>query len=363
MTLTAFGSSGCNSTASKSVSIRSKPVADFEVALPPFSCSGTPSQFNDLTPNPTDSNIAGWLWNFDDVAGGNNSSTVKNPNHVYSSAGTYDVSLITTTNFGCKDTIQKQIEIFQTPFVDFNFSAPCANKPVVFTDVTAGSNTAWLWQIDNATYTSQQSMHTFSSAGDFNASLNVTSSNGCIGMTTKQVGVVQSPQAGFETSNEIGIPPLLVQFTNTSVGAVDFLWKFNDPLNSMSTDVSPAFTFVEVGDYDVELTATSTEGCTSTYSKLIQVTEPTPIESEFSNGFFSLNPNPAQTFTVITGFNPRGNPIVVSIFNLSGMEVFRQEIKDHNSIRADLSAVAAGIYLFKIDLGGQRMISRLAIKK
>jgi hypothetical protein len=63
---------------SRTVTIYTKPVPDFSLSLPPFSCTGSPSQFNDLTPNPVDSNLASWLWGFDVQGSGLNSSIVMN---------------------------------------------------------------------------------------------------------------------------------------------------------------------------------------------------------------------------------------------------------------------------------------------
>ena len=80
--------------------------------------------------------------------------------------------------------------------------------------------------------------------------------------------------ASFSTSTEGGPPPLLVKFSNTSAGASSYLWKFNDISNATSSVVSPSFTFTELGEYAVELTAFGAQGCTDTFTKIIRVVEP-----------------------------------------------------------------------------------------
>ncbi len=47
------------------------------------------------------------VWSFGDGAG----STILNPQHMYASKGVYIVSLVTTTNKGCRDSIAKEIEV------------------------------------------------------------------------------------------------------------------------------------------------------------------------------------------------------------------------------------------------------------
>jgi PKD repeat protein len=77
VSLLTTGTNGCISTLTKPVNIYSVPQTNFSLDLPPFSCSGSLSQFNDLTPPMADSNIASWAWSFGDQAGG--TASQKNP--------------------------------------------------------------------------------------------------------------------------------------------------------------------------------------------------------------------------------------------------------------------------------------------
>src|ERR1035437_2489549 len=63
----------------------------------------------------TNSNTSGWNWNFGDAS---THSTSQNPTHIYSSAGTYTVSLIVTCAAGCKDTVQHVLTILPFPTVN-----------------------------------------------------------------------------------------------------------------------------------------------------------------------------------------------------------------------------------------------------
>jgi len=86
----------CNiwDTAFQYVTVFPDITADFDYVSVP--CS------NQFTFN--DSSVAApvsWAWDFDD---GGSTSTAQNPTHLFSSAGNYDIQLIATNSYGCKDT-------------------------------------------------------------------------------------------------------------------------------------------------------------------------------------------------------------------------------------------------------------------
>lgn len=349
-------SMNCVNTTSRPISIYSKPQVNFAAALPPFSCNGTPTMFSDLTPNPVDSNIDSWLWNFGDSGSGQNTSTLKNPQHTYITAGNYDVSLTVSTNFLCSSTLQLPVTISQAPVADFNFTPPCEDVIVNFTDTSLGVIQSWNWQIGSTFYFIQNPAHTFSNPVSTNATLNVTATNNCIGSitkpiivpaklipdfsvlknctgqetlftditnpaadpitnrdwnfnnlgtgagspetftftttgnknvtltlttqtgciyaVTKAVNIISSPQANFTASPEAGAPPLEVQFANTSVGATSYLWSFNDSEGTTSNQVSPSFTYQDLGEYVIDLTAFNAQNCSHTFSRAISVVLP-----------------------------------------------------------------------------------------
>ena len=77
-------------------------------------CKNTPIQFTDIT-TATYGIPDNWNWNFGDPSSPNNTSTLKNPTHIYASTGTYNVTLIVRSSKGCKDTIPKTITILDKP--------------------------------------------------------------------------------------------------------------------------------------------------------------------------------------------------------------------------------------------------------
>ncbi len=259
---------GCINSVTLPVTIYSKPQTDFTVALPPFSCSGSPTQFTDLTPNPFDSNIASWLWNFDDGA---SSSTLKNPQHVYATAGTYQISLTATTNFGCAASVTKPATILPSPVVDFTYSPPCRGIPVTFTDTTPGINQLWLWQIESSFYSVQNPVHSFTTSGTRTVMLAVTGANGCVGVVSKQVVVPVQLVPDFITNKTC--VNQLTQFTDNTNDFADpvtsWQWTFGALGNGSGNPAQ--FTFPSVGNVTVNLTVVTQTGCSYSRAKNVNI--------------------------------------------------------------------------------------------
>ena len=84
-----------NDTAFHYVTVYASFNADFNFISSPCSNQVAFIDSSQTAPN-------NWLWNFDDGT----TSTVQNPVHIYSAAGTYNVQLISSNAHGCKDTAE-----------------------------------------------------------------------------------------------------------------------------------------------------------------------------------------------------------------------------------------------------------------
>jgi PKD repeat protein len=161
--------------------------------------------------------------------------------------------------------------------VDFTAQGTCATKPSIFQETTiAGPDpaTSWSWDFDGTPTVGSPVQHVFQNVGNYTVRLYSTRQSGCVYSATKLVNVIAPPVAQFSMSPVAGAPPLPVEFTNISVGASSFLWKFNDVNNSTSTLFSPSFTYTTLGEYPVDLIVRNTSGCTDTTQKIVQVVIP-----------------------------------------------------------------------------------------
>jgi len=260
--------------------IEPPPTTNF-VASP---TSGTAPRFVSFS-NLTTGMVTAWSWSFGD--GG--TSTLRDPGHTYTEAGSYTVSL-TAIGPGGVDvetkvgyiTINEPVPVAQFSGTPLQGAYPLQ---VQFTDFSSGSVTAWSWNFgDGGTSTVQHPSHTYATAGSYTVTLDVTSAGGSDGETKVGYVVVGEPPpiADFSANVLSGLAPLTVTFTPMpSGGAITSgLWNFGD--NSTTSAIMPSHTYTAPGLYTVSLTLTGPGGVDSEVKNgYIQVVDQ-PTVAEFS---------------------------------------------------------------------------------
>lgn len=203
-----------------------------------------------------------WGWNFGDTG----TSALQNPVHVYTSPGTYTVSL-TIRSISGTDSETK------INYITVTVSPPAANftanrtegttpLPVTFTDLSTGFPDTWTWNFgDGGTSTARNPVHTYTSAGIFTVNLTVSNSAGTDTLTRSDyINVTSSlsPTASFIGNPVAGYEPLLVRFNDTSSGAItQWQWSFGD--GTTSAEQNPNHTYSQ-GHYSVSLTVSNETG-------------------------------------------------------------------------------------------------------
>lgn len=77
-------------------------------------CAGKPTRFSDVTTTRYGV-VNSWRWDFGNSAATDDTSRLSNPTYTYPQAGTYNAQFIVSTNYGCRDTVRKQVEILTKP--------------------------------------------------------------------------------------------------------------------------------------------------------------------------------------------------------------------------------------------------------
>ena len=265
VTLTVGSDLGCQDAIAKQINVNAKPVVNFATA--PV-CDGNAANFIDQSAISA-GNVSGWYWNFGDGSFTNQ----QNPSHAFASAGNYTISLVATSNNGCRDTASKSTAINPNPIAAFTTSDVCLGSSTQFTDasnIAAGGITSWSWNFgDAATSNNQNPTHSYASTGTYIVDLIVASANGCIDTVQQSVNVFPVPVANF-ASNNVCLTDQTEFFDQSSiVGGSNFNYNWNFGDATSSTLTNPVHKYATAGNYNVNLTITTPYGCTS--SKTIPV--------------------------------------------------------------------------------------------
>jgi gliding motility-associated-like protein len=129
----------------------------------------------------TSGTITSWSWDFGD----GNTSTQQNPQHCYTAAGVYSVTLTVTTAAGCTNTIvmTNYINVWPNPVASFTAGPQPTTEldpTIFFTDASTGAD-SWLWSFGDSTLSStlQNPSYTYPGPGCYNVVLTVSTTNGC----------------------------------------------------------------------------------------------------------------------------------------------------------------------------------------
>ena len=235
------------------------PQADF-AGYPTSGVSPLTVQFTDLSTGvPT-----AWSWDFGDGT----TSVQRNPQHVYTSAGSRSVTLTVTNALGADVATRASYVLVDVipPVAAFSALTNSGIAPlsVAFADQsTGGTPTAWTWNFgDGSTSTQPNPMHVYTTSGYFTVSLNVSNAYGSDSLTQTNLVTVNyvPPIAAFSAQPTTGNSPFVVHFTDASVGGVATSWSWNFGDGATSTVQHPAHTYTVPGNYTVSLTATNAYG-------------------------------------------------------------------------------------------------------
>ncbi len=267
---------GCKDTAYIPIVINPKPSANFNVQAIE-SCSPALFNFENLSQN---ANNFRWYWG-DGTYTDQNTSTIQ---HSYlnntNSVQTFNISLVATNIFGCKDSISQIINVF--PSVEANFTSiqsGCSPLTVSFNNQSS-TNVTYEWNFGNGNTSQQQNPTTVFTNSNTNpqnyiVTLIITSSYGCKDTATSNITVYPSPNANLSVNQTNGCAPLTVQFLNQSSGGNSFSYNFGDNTNSNSPNAIVPHTYDNITNsivnYTCWLTVQNSYGCKDSTSQTITV--------------------------------------------------------------------------------------------
>ncbi|MEO5572091.1 MAG: PKD domain-containing protein [Bacteroidia bacterium] len=310
-------STGCESffTYPDTIHVYSKPTASFSIS-DSTGCSSLNVSFTNLS-----SNGSSCLWNFGDGS----TSSQNTPSHTYTAPGTYQLSLITTSQGGCSDTLNypNTVKVYVAPAANFsaNVTDGCAPLNVGFMNLSTGTqNAAYFWDFGNGfTSTQENPFMVFNTAGTYTVRLTVTNAGMCSDVKTKAAYIKVYD----------GVPPAIAQIMDVTVvsnSTVNITWKnVADPdlyqyalfrLNRHTGSYDNIYTIVDTNSAGFNVTTTYTDAGLATldsvYTYKVQTTDHCGNRIDLSNVIphttmnvtaTSLNKNIAVNWTPYIGCN------------------------------------------------------------
>jgi PKD repeat protein len=178
----------------------------------------------------------------------------------------------------------------------------------------------------------------YTNAGDYAA--NYESVFACDSIYTLNLSVIPLPAANFTFSAN----NLEVSFTNTSENASSYSWKFGDEITS--TEENPVHTFATSGNFNVVLTALSTNCGDDTHSELVDIV--TGLNSTVFEDIGKIYPNPTNGKLYFELNDVINNELKIQIIDINGQQIYNLTNLSRNVEEIDLSDLAKGIYYFKV---------------
>jgi len=236
------------------------------------------------------SNADSYLWNFGNENSGDNQSELKNPVHIYTEPGTYQVTLTAkntatgetdayseTVTITDADVVQPVVQpVVETvpeaapPVARFGFEMKNGNNTapasVAFSNTSENAD-SFQWDFGDSSSPSDQKNpeHLYKNPGEYKVKLTaIHQASGKKDVLEKTVVVdkpLAPPVADFEAVYSKEVVPVKVEFKNLSSNADTWKWNFGDfdSIENESSAESPSHQYTMPGDYKVTLEASNSE--------------------------------------------------------------------------------------------------------
>ncbi|MBK8701393.1 MAG: PKD domain-containing protein [Saprospiraceae bacterium] len=211
-------------------------------------------------------------------------SLQKNPTFMLNTVGRYDVRLIVTNAYGCKDTVdRKSFVLGGTPPVTDFIASPiddCLNIERNFSQNCSPNADYWVWDFgDGNSATGPNVSHSYGMPGIFDITL-VALHNGCASSITKPALIkVLEPVSNYEILYQCD-DPNTVKLNNLSVGADSLYWEIftGTGRDTIRDSILSAYTFPGRGKYTIKIFSKSFDtGCIHERLDTVFITDPVAL--------------------------------------------------------------------------------------
>jgi|GEM_PF-1263882 PKD repeat protein len=366
VTLVVYNETGTTSiTKEDYITVNAAPVADFSANVTTTAVGGEVIFTDESTGNPTS-----WVWTFE---GGDPATySGQNPPAVtYNEAGTYDVTLTVTNEYGESTEVKSDyITVTFEPAANFEADETTllVGESTTFTDLSSGDPETWEWTFeggDPATYSGQNPPAVaYNEAGTYDVTLTVSNEIGTNSLTREDyINVGLEPVADFESSAQNIVEGTTVQFTDLSENnPVSWSWSFNGGTPATSEEQNPEVTYHEFGVYSVILEASNVFG-SDTEAKVdyIAVDADGIEQLSLDEEKMIVYPNPAVDMVNVALRSGLQGTLIIR--TATGNKVMEKTILNENT-EFNVKNLPQGIYFVEFidEESHQRITKRLIVK-
>ncbi len=278
---------GCEDSATTTINVDSLPVPYMETWKTDV-CAKSPALFfdssyfrggllNSVSPYTT-------TWDFGDGTALYKGPAGATPTHVYTSSGTYTVTLYDTSLSGCGASYSQQVTILPGPVSSGNLTNDitwdvCVNATANFFNTSSivapysivGSE--WFFG-DGATSTATSPSHVYTTAGIDTVKLVSLSNAGCSDTFVHIITIDPLPKP-FYTVSQNRCSGVSVTFSGEDTLKGDFVnageWFWNIAGTSLPSEQTQNYIFNTPGSNNVSLSVTNINGCSATFDSTISI--------------------------------------------------------------------------------------------
>lgn len=258
---------GCSmSTRSEVINISSKPVAEFTADTAQQCLMGNSFVFTNYSTNEIDTMNYNW------ILGDGTSANSRDVTHSYNKSGTYNVTMIVSSNPGCADSSSLAVKVYQNAVADFSVKPVCINTPLEIsnnTSDTGSSRVNYTWSFDGERVSNLRNppTPTYSVTGTHSISLSVnTAQCPSPSNTLTKAVVIDKPETGINYPVQYALANLPLALQARQLGE-EVVWKPSTGLDS-STSFTPVFNSSTEQLYTIVIETTS--GCITVDTQLVK---------------------------------------------------------------------------------------------
>lgn len=335
---------GCIDTALQTINVYNAPIADFDLS---DSCLQSNTSLYFTQSQSTKDTITTYKWWIDGQQEGGNQATLQHSFATHSKE--YLVKLYLETETGCKDSIEKNINLKEVIPAVFGVDATCIGSS---SKLQQNFNTAeldslhWIgWGVTMSEINTNEWMVHFDSSTKHQLFIRTFAKNGCQDSSYEVLSAKELPIVNFSYTKQDNKGKYQFEALDNSLNKYE--WFFGDGNNSTGQNVE--YTYTNDGNYKATLIGTGSNGCIDSSSQNVNVEIEIISVNEHKLLGISVFPNPASShFTIqLPSSWEHAEQTEWTIYNMQGKAVLKGHLSDLNN-NIDISQLANATYTLTI---------------